>query len=138
MATVLVGAYASDPSQIWPEKYKSCYWNFVTGWTCETADPPVVTPPPPVDDGYTPIDNGAVSPNVLPVVSGAAGMTKSGCGCCGGGSASVSPLTGPVSSPVSTAVVAGNPCGCGYTNREALLAVAVAFVFFAIIARKNG
>lgn len=137
MSIVLVGAYASNPSTIWPEKYKSCYWDFITGWACETADPPVVAPPPPVDNGYTPpVDNG-VSPNVLPVVSGAAGTTKSGCGCCGGGSASISPPSGPVSSPISTAVVA-KPCGCGYTNREALLAVAVAFVFFAILARKNG
>jgi hypothetical protein len=66
-------------------------------------------------------------------VSGVAGG-GSRCGCCGGNGA-ISPISG---APIIPGVVTetGKKCAgckCGYTNREAMLAVAVALVFFLLI-----
>lgn len=137
MATVLVGAYGADPSTLFPEKYSSCYWNFVTGWTCQTVDAPIAPPAgdplqPPQPLGNTPDPN---VPVMLPVV-GTGGNAGGCCGRCGGNaSMPSSPMAGvPVLSGEVTAT--GKQCGdckCGYTNREALLAVVVALAFFLLV-----
>lgn len=141
MATVLVGAYGADPSTIWPEKYSSCFWNFVTGWTCQTVDAPAPLPPPPNGNGggiQQPLGN-TPDPNaspMLPVLASGPGGT--GCGCCGGGG--MAPVAGsplPGVSPAIPTATGAKQCGqCGYTNREALLAVAVAFAFFLLTRSK--
>jgi len=136
MATVLVGAFGADPSTTQPEKYSSCFWDFVTGWVCQTIDAPAA--PPPVYDpgpqqplGNTPDPN--ASPAMLPVLS--SGLSSGGCcGRCGGSGGASSP-TG-VSTANGTVTETGKDCGgckCGYTNREAMLAVAVALVFFVLV-----
>lgn len=135
MATVLVGAYGADPSTIWPEKYSSCFWNFTTGWTCQTVEAPAAPSPTPTQPlGNTPDPN--ANPVMLPVVGAGIGGNGGGCcGKCGGGSSVSAPMsTVPVLSGEVTAT--GKQCGdckCGYTNREALLAVAVAFLFFILV-----
>lgn len=142
MATVLVGAYGADPSTTQPEKYSSCFWDFVTGWVCQTVDAPAAPPPPIYDPGYDPgpqplgnTPDPNASPAMLPVMNGGTGGGC--CGRCGGGGGSVAAPTGvPTTNGVVTAT--GKDCGsckCGYTNREALLAVAVALAFF-LLARK--
>lgn len=134
MATVLVGGYGSDPSTIWPEKYKSCFWNFITGWQCETADPlPPAAPPPAAPPlGSTPDPNNP--PSMLPVLSTGGGFA-SGCGCCSGAVPTSAPVasSGAVVAESGAVVVAKNCGDCGYTNREALLALAVALAFFLLL-----
>jgi hypothetical protein len=134
MSTVLVGAYAADPSTIWPEKYSSCFWNFTTGWTCETIEtaPEEPTPLSP-QQPQQPLGN-TPDPNANPIMLPVSGVAAGGgcCGRCGGGSVS-SPTTGvPIAGAVS-ATGKNCACKCGYTNREAMLAVAVALVFFLLV-----
>lgn len=137
MATVLVGAYGADPSTIWPEKYSNCYWNFTTGWTCETVE----TPAPPPSSGPQPLGNTPdpnTNPAMLPVV-GTGGNTGGCCGRCGGNTSMPSlPMANvPVLSGEATAIAKQcADCKCGYTNREAMLAVVVTLAFF-ILVRKT-
>lgn len=131
---VLAGSTAADPSTIYPEKYKyPCYWNFVTGWQCELLDAPA--PQAPAPQAPAPLGN-TPDPNAQPMqpVLSAGGVMRSGCGCCGGGNVATVPGTAPVSAAVATATATVAPCdGCGYTNREALLAAAAALVFFLLV-----
>lgn len=147
MATVLAGTTFTDPSILYPEKYKSCFWNFVTGWQCETIDtpppslPPVYSPPPETSGepsgaiplGTTPDPN--ASPAMLPAY---------GCGCCGSNAAILSsPISGAAGSSLATVPTLSGEvsatgkncvdCKCGYSNREAMLAVAVALAFFLLV-----
>lgn len=142
MATVLAGTTFTDPSILYPEKYKSCFWNFVTGWQCETVEEtpifdPEVDKSKPLSEsqplGTTPDPN--ASPTMLPAY---------GCGCCGSNAAVLSsPMSGvPGSSLATVPTLSGEvsatgkncvDCKCGYTNREALLAVVVALAFFLLV-----
>jgi len=126
MATVLVAPYGADPSTIWPEKYSSCFWNFVTGWVCETIDQPVngtTTATDPVN-GFAPISDGLSA-----VAIETAGRN---CGCCGNGD-KVSPGSPSGAVAIAGSLLTAGKCRCGYTNREALFALGVAVAFFLLV-----
>ena len=137
MATVLVGAFGADPSTTQPEKYSSCFWDFVTGWVCQTVETPTA-PPPVYDPGpQQPLGN-TPDPNANPMLPVLAGNVGAGGGCCGrcGGGSMPSPIAGSVSTVNGVVTDTGKNCAgckCGYTNREALWAVAVALAFFVLV-----
>lgn len=140
MATVLVGPVGTDPSLTQPEKYSSCFWDFVTGWVCQTVEAP--TAPPPVYNPSSPEPQplgNTPDPNANPVMLPVAGVATNAGGCCGrcGGNASVASSPMPAIPVLSGEVTAtGKQCGdckCGYTNREAMLAVVVALAFFVLV-----
>lgn len=132
MATVLVGAYAQNPAHLWPNVYASCVWNFVTGWTCQTVDPvttePVSAPDPLNVDMPSPLPVSSVS-GALPNDSGR------DCGCCGGGSVA-NGLTPSLTGGIAVTATATRKCSCGYTDRQALLAMAVAVGFILLIGKR--
>ena len=111
MATVLVGAYGADPSTIWPEKYSSCFWNFITGWTCQTVDAVISSPTPTYPAPTT------TAPLAQSPLSGSAPLNlamtgKSGCCNCSRSSGALS-ASAPAIASGSAPAPTSSGCGCG-------------------------
>jgi hypothetical protein len=128
---VLAGTSANNPSLTDPT-LKNCFWNFVTGWQCEKVEPVQEQPPP----SYSPEEptNGNSFPAPLAMLPVVASEGRD-CGCCGssGGGSIVSP--GFTSGPV-TATTA-KPCDdCGYTNKEAVMAMILGAIVLYLFSRQ--
>lgn len=132
MATVYAGTSGLNPAHTNPQLYSSCVWDYVIGWICQTNDTQVNTPSPPSYDPNPPtVDYPTPTPALAPAM---ASSQSNDCGCCG--------PSGGVGAPVSSSVVSAvagmpNKCAgcnrCGYTNREALLAMLLAFGAFLLL-----
>lgn len=128
MTLVLAGTTGGNPAELYPDKYKNCSWNYVTGWRCELVENPVTVsdsagmPNNPVNTTQSLTPDPSVLPN--------AGSGKC-CGCRSSSAAmgNMQQTATVVGSDVSVIAESIAPCGCNkYTTREIILSLVLAVV----------